>query len=275
MTIDDAILEANNLVIDTDYYAAMEGIEKRFLQLKEELRDDVGTTQLLDQVEASLKRNISRVVNPVSRSQMDERTKMLENLMNDVEETVDAELEDEMSLLDEETDDDDEEAFDEEALKDEEAYERVRDLRKQVREASERLFKITEGVRQKAADLAQKEIILQRECNDAASEHQTENEDEVDEHSLDEKENNIIVSVENLRHLTEKLDDVTLKMPEAISRLEETIENVEKDIYRKPESLSQTEVAILSQNNEGFEERNIAIISDAEEKFACFVELNT
>eukprot|EP00547_Thalassionema_nitzschioides_P010194 CAMPEP_0194224822 /NCGR_PEP_ID=MMETSP0156-20130528/38241_1 /TAXON_ID=33649 /ORGANISM="Thalassionema nitzschioides, Strain L26-B" /LENGTH=278 /DNA_ID=CAMNT_0038956535 /DNA_START=69 /DNA_END=905 /DNA_ORIENTATION=+ len=278
MTIDDSIVEANNLAIDTEYNAAIGGIEKRFSQLKEELGDDIVMTQVLDKVEASLKKNIIRVVTPVTIAQMEQRNTILRDRTNDAEEHIDTELEKDVDLLNEELDDSDSETeeFDEEALKDEEAYERVRALRKEVREASERLFKISENVSQKAVKLAKKGITGQGECNDVASD-QEEIDDELqgDEHDLDERHDNVVAMVQNLRQLTEKLNDVTLEMPQAISKLEKTIENIEKDVNRRPESLSQTEIAILSQNNEGVETKNIANINDPDEKFACFMELTS
>ena len=147
--------------------------------------------------------------------------------------------------------------YDDHELLDQEASKRARELRAQVRAKAEEAQKQQAAVLERAIRLAQcevrlltRDILLEKEEDTTMMDCQQKQQStaaKAKQQRLKQMEN-------SLKSLTESLSStVDASLPKNLQDLRDTIQNIQKSLQRKeqPLSLSQTEQAIMSRENEG------------------------
>lgn len=153
------------------------------------------------------------------------------------------------------------EDYDEMELLDQDALKRARELRVQVREKAAGLKQQQEAVLERAIQLAQREIqllthdILQEEVKTESAIEEESKRAHAEAHATRRK---LLQQMsDSLQSLTDSLHrTVDGELPRNLRNFKETMQVVEESLKRneQPQSLSQTEQAILSRSNEGSNE---------------------
>ena len=222
----------------------------------------------LAQVHNSLKERLNQIVQPIPDEEFHKRARgpMLQQQIED--ETEDEQIlleqedaarqaeeqglraQEEMHGMDCNTD------YDEHELLDQDAVKRARELRRQVRTMASDMKQRQDAILERAIQLAQREvrlltedILLKSMSDDSEDEKDATHRESHDARRLMLQQ--MKVSLQAL--MTSLSSTVEGELPTNLRDLQDTIDNIEKSLHKKqqPESLSQTEQAILSRTNEG------------------------
>ena len=162
--------------------------------------------------------------------------------------------------------------FDELELIDENALQRARQLRKEVREQASKVKQLRESVLNKAVELSQRQVDVWKKescgdgtCTDENSENDSVGGKRKKKNAVEEMLNRKREAVEgkvremekSLAELNRALKATQTQLPEKLAQLEETVSTIETTLSKRGDdggvqALSQTERAIVSRDNEGF-----------------------
>ena len=240
----------NTLVAESDLQAAMQGLEER---LKRSLSkyddgdavpsDNQNTRRLLQECGNSLKRNIERIVQPVT----DEAFHVFVKRNDDNDEDDGTKTEDAGDSY--ETTNEEEEEYDEEDLLDPEAVQRVKELRQKIRAQAASVQKVRQEVLEQAVTIGQRQVHLWLGKYGDSSKAQAE----IEVAALDTTRSRKQVDEmhESVANMVTALHEIGKEIPDKLSSLQETVAAIEKSLSRKEEgTLSQTERAILSRDED-------------------------
>ena len=226
----------------------------------------------LEQVHMSLKERLNQIVDPLSDEEFHKRSRG-----HIVQQQIEEEDEQEQFLIaqeeaeraaQEETRRQQEQMhcvdcnvdYDEHELLDQDAVKRAKELREQVRATAADMKQRQNAILNRAIQLAQREVrlvtndILLEESQASKENKILDNGDAIKRHDARRLMlQQMKVSLQTL--LTSVSKTVEGELPENLVDLQDTIGTIEKSLIKKrqPESLSQTEKAILSRTNEGID----------------------
>ena len=240
----------NTLVAESDLQAAMQGLEER---LKRSISkyddgdavpsDNQNTRRLLQECGNSLKRNIERIVQPVT----DEAFHVYVKRNDDNDKDDGTKTEDAGDSY--ETTNEEEEEYDEEDLLDPEAVQRVKELRQKIRAQAASVQKVRQEVLEQAVTIGQRQVHLWLGKYGDSSKAQAE----IEVAALDTTRSRKQVDEmhESVANMVTALHEIGKEIPDKLSSLQETVAAIEKSLSRKEEgTLSQTERAILSRDED-------------------------
>ena len=239
----------NNLVPESELQSAVKAMKEHLDEWKNQptktttLDSDTRSVlvRLLEQAEASLTAHLVRLVETVGDREY-------HSLVNP---------QPEMDLNDTDDSDDDHEdsddEFDEQELMDQEALQRARELRHQVRESAERVSLLRSRVTDRTVALGQREVALllgpPNRDPDAPYDPQFIA-TELSQPFQGQKNKHLLEMEHSLNRLSAALKDMDVDLPDKIESLQKTVETIQEAL-RQGTSLSQTEKAIRSRDNEG------------------------
>jgi hypothetical protein len=243
---------SNNIVAQSDYEAAIRAIEATFQQEQPNLNnhsdDDPLVREIFESAQASLLRNLSRMVQPMNDNDYHGLIDPYHIVQEDDDDDDESVLEDSPQV--EEQDDEDEE-IDEEDLLDTRALQEAQELRSQVRALSKRVQQIRERVLQRESQTVENPDSRVHVVGPSMVSN-----DDDDDDSLKS-------SLEQLSQLLHHSQ--WAKLPKQMQSLQDTIEVIQKE-QQTGRTLSQTEVAIISRNNSTEEDEHLRLPSSSHEE---------
>ena len=252
------IIMANNLVADSDLRAVLQAIDNK---LQEFCKEEMELHKMMQKASVSLQQNLNNIVTAIPSDEYGVYTR--ENPLVEEEEE---EIEEEDSVLSEDSIE-----YDEEELLDLDALERARGLRCQVREAAARVVRIRQDTTSKAVELAHRKVSLIVGENDSSP---TAFDVEAFQARLNETD--CTEEHEELRRafnsLSRALEEMEFEIPQKSEALRTTVETIEEGLI-KQKSISRTEQAIVSKENEGLANAPVNEMSEmnGEQRLARFL----
>jgi hypothetical protein len=234
---------SNNIVAQSDYEVAMMAIESTFASfefrgvngMKE--HDQERIAEVYQEAKASLLRNLNRIVQPIDDIDFHDYVDPYHIILEDYDD-----INEELRLPpieEEEIDDEEEEEIDVEELVDQRAWKDAQDLRSRIR----RMSQTVQNVRERILQHSEEGLVSSLER------HLKENEIEIleDEECLEDSTPMLQDSLHELSRILQ--DPQWSKLPHRIQSLQDTIEAIQNE-SAEDRPMSQTEIAILSQNSE-------------------------
>jgi len=230
--------------------------------------------KFLSQVHESLKERLYQVANPIPDEDFHQRVRgnILQQLMDEEKEQEEQQIEEEEAAFLAEMEAKEHEEwmrsvvcntnYDENELVDAEAVKRAKEMREQVRAMASRMKEQQQAILERAIQLVQREIRLLTEdvllsSSEATDNHDNHNDDEQQAQTrelFEARRQNLKTVQSSLLEMTETLyTSINGVVPRNLKDLKDTVNTIEKEFEKKqhPQSLSQTEKAIISRTNEG------------------------
>ncbi|KAG7348373.1 hypothetical protein IV203_017078 [Nitzschia inconspicua] len=234
---------SNNIVAQSDYDAAVKAIcstfsefEQQHMDIPEGL-DHERIAKIYQQAKESLLRNLNRITNPIADDDFHDYVDQYHFILEDDD---DADEEFHLPAIEDElNEEEEEEEIDEEELVDQTAWKDAQKLRTRIRNMSQTV----QNVRERILEQCEKGVLasLDHHLMDRIVETVEEEECSIDSTN---------VLQESLRGLSQILQDPQwTKLPHRIQSVQDTIEAIQKETAAD-RPMSQTEIAILSQNSE-------------------------
>jgi hypothetical protein len=228
-------MTANNLVAESDLRAVLQGIENKLL---ESCKDDDKLQPIFQKASTSLQQNLNKIVEAIPDDEYGVCTRTTNPQIDEDDDDGD-EMEDDMA-------DESSVEFDEDELLDSDALERARVLRQQVRDVAARVAANREATIALAVSLAQRKVnVIVGDSTDLPPFDSKAFQARLDEATTTTDQE----LAQTLQGLADGLKEMEMQIPEKMETLQTTVETIQEALL--VEHVSQTELAIVSRENEG------------------------
>lgn len=246
------------MVAESDVEAAYQAMDQRMQRSISKCGvDNQEQHRLLQECHNNLRRNIERIVEPVSDEAFHVYVKRNDDAENAVAKAEAEEENDDDMEYDEEDDDTE---YDEEDLLDPEAIRRVQELRQQIRSQAASVQAIRNQVLDQAIVLGQRQVnFLQGSGKDDGGSSPS-----VPLVDTTRPQEQLKEMQESITNMVVTLDKAQQDIPDKLASLQETIAVIEENLRKTEEgTLSQTEQAILRHDEDTTEEGAIDLMQDS------------